>query len=182
MVALVASAWALVLSSCLVESKGVIMKNMSAVIAKQNCAAPNAVAVKNIANRLIASGTEVSSDFCSKIESYSCYSRVFSPTAVDGQSSEQECSSAPELGGDFCMKLSTRIFSTREASSLPDTAPGALRPGGEFNRTEYVCHQSQLKDGEEYLAIGEGETLKEAVLASYAKCASVAPRLTASKE
>src|SRR5262249_45318667 len=143
----------------------------------QNCALPNQSAIMAIDQRLAAAGTVVGPDFCGKVDNYACYRRVFSPTGTEGQSVESECAKGEERGGDVWLKLDSRNYSTYEASRLPDTSSSALRPGGEFNRSEYVCHQKELKDGENVLAIGEGSSLGEALSASYALCVSYAPRL-----
>jgi hypothetical protein len=172
---------ALTLSGCIgigAGGSGVFGKTASKAALSQNCEIPDGFAVKNINRRLAAEGTVVGPDFCAKSESYSCYRRVFSPIVAEGASVEEECAQVAEVGGAFCVKLESRNYNTREASLLADTPTAATKPGGEFNRTEYVCHHRDLKDGETYLAVGDGEQLKDAVVAAYGKCTGVSPRLT----
>jgi hypothetical protein len=168
-------------SSCL-QSTGVTSKSSSSLSTGQaNCALPNAKAVANVAQRFAASAEEIGPDFCGKSENYECYVRKFSPDLVDGKSVVEECGHVPELGGNLCLKMNANFFNTREASRAPGTAAAASLVGGEFNRSEYVCHNRELKDADVFLAVGEGDALGEALSASYAKCAAVAPRLAVGK-
>jgi hypothetical protein len=177
----VVAAVALTLSGCIGiggGGSGIFARTASKAALSQNCEIPDSFAVKNINRRLAAEGTVVGPDFCAKIESYACYRRVFSPIVAEGASVEEECTQAVEVGGPFCMKLDSRNYNTREATLLAETPTSATQPGGEFNRSEYVCHHKELKDGETYLAVGEGELLKDAVVAAFGKCTGVSPRLT----
>jgi hypothetical protein len=157
---------------------GIFTKSAQSVLKSQNCLVPDTFAVNNIVRRLAAEGTVVGPEFCAKSENYACYRRIFSPTAAEAQGTEEECTSVSVLGGPVCLKLESRTYNTREASLLPDTLSSAVAPGGEFNRVEYVCHQKLLKDGEQFLASGEGDLLGEALLSAFEKCGAVAPRLS----
>lgn len=174
---LIAAFAAISLAGCL-ENTGVVLKSSTSASQSQaNCLLPNQAAVKAISQRLVAAGTLVGPDFCSKPEGYSCYRRVFSPSISDGQTSDNECAKVNELGGDVCLKIDSRNFNTFEVSRLADTPASSTKPGGELNRSEYVCDEKDLKDGDNFLAIGEGDTLGAALSAAFAQCASVAPRL-----
>ncbi len=169
------------LSSCL-ENTGIAAKAGYTLSKSQaNCALPDAASVKNIGQRLAASAVVVGVDFCAKPDGYECYVRKFSPTTIAGQSVVEECPHVAELGGDICYNLKSVGFNTRAAARAPGVSASASQPGGDFNRSEYVCHQHDLKDGENYLAVGEGDTLRDALANAYAKCAGVAPRLAAGK-
>jgi hypothetical protein len=177
--AVLASLALLSLAGCLGggSGTGIFTKSAQSVLKSQNCEVPDTFAVNNIVRRLAAEGSVVGPDFCAKPENYACYRRVFSPTAAEGQGIDEECTQVAALGGAMCMKLESRVYNTREASLLPDTTSSAVAPGGEFNRVEYVCHQKLLKDGDQFLATGEGEVLKDALLSAFGKCGAVAPRL-----
>lgn len=169
------------LSSC-IQNTGIAAKAGYTLSKSQaNCLAPDAASVKNIAQRFAASAVEVGGDFCLKPESYECYLRKFSPTLANGQSTTEEIAHVAELGGNTVYKLKTQTYSTREAASAPGVSAVALQPGGDYNRSEYVCHQTALKDGVNFLAVGEGESLDDALSSAYSKCTSLAPRLVSGK-
>lgn len=171
----------LALSACL-ENAGIASKAGTTLAKSQsNCLAPDSAAVKNIALRLAASSVEVASDFCTKADGYECYLRRFSPTLANGQTTTEETSRFVEFGGTTAFKLRTQTYNTREASRAPGVSAVATQSGGDYNRSEYVCHQLALKDGTTFLAVGDGDTLDEALAAAYAKCSGVAPRLATGK-
>jgi hypothetical protein len=167
------------LAGCL-QNTGVVTKSIMTSAIQQgqaNCALPNQAAVKSIDRRLAAAGVVVGPDFCAKSESYTCYRRVFSPTVGDGQSTESECAKVAALGGQVCLKVESRNYNTFEASRQTGVSPTSVLPGGEYNRSEYVCSDQDLKDGDHYLAIGEDDSLGGALSAAIAECSSIAPRL-----
>ena len=170
------------LSACL-ENSGVALKSAKSTLVKSqaDCALPDSATVQSVGRRLAASAIEVGADFCGKPENYECYVRKFSPSVANGQSVVEECGHVGELGGDVCLKLKANFFNTREASRAPGTSASASLAGGEFNRSEYVCHNRELKEADVFLAVGEGDFLKDALAASVAKCAGVAPRLASGK-
>ncbi|MBS1962837.1 MAG: hypothetical protein JST04_11515 [Bdellovibrionales bacterium] len=172
----------LVLSACL-ENAGVVVKSGASISKSQaNCLLPDSAAVAHVASRLAASAVDVSNaDFCAKPEGYECYVRRFSPGLVDGESTIEETAHVADLGGNVVFRLAARNYSTRDAARAPGVSAAALQPGGDFNRSEYVCNQHDLKDGTSYLAVGEGDNLNDALAAAYAKCTGVAPRLAAAK-
>lgn len=179
--ALAALTATLALSACL-QNTGVVSKTGQALTKGQsNCLAPDAAAVKNIAQRLTASAIVVGGDFCAKPEGYECYARKFGVTLSNGTSTVEERAHVAELGGDFAIKVETHTYNTREAATSPGVSSSATLAGGDYNRSEYVCHQHDLKDGDNYLAIGEAESLNEALAGAYAKCTGVAPRLVSER-
>lgn len=180
--ALIAGIAPFVLSACL-ENAGVVAKTGASIAKSQaNCLAPDSEAVAHVASRLAASAVDVSSaEFCAKPEGYECYVRRFSPLLSDGESTIEETAHVADLGGNVVYRLAARNYSTRDAARAPGVSASALQPGGDFNRSEYVCHQHDLKDGATYLAVGEGDNLNDALSAAYAKCTGVAPRLADAK-
>lgn len=166
-------------SGCM-ENSSLMSQSKSAL--SQNCALPNSAAVKSIGRRLASESIEVDREFCAKSENYACHERVFSPNVSEGVSTENQCARVAALGGDVCLKVSRRAYNTRDAATLPDTDPSAVAPGGEYNRSEFVCHQQVLRDGDQYLAGGEGDTLAEALGKSAVECAAISPRIAAARE
>ncbi len=146
-----------------------------------NCTVDSSKKIAQVSRRLASANVAITSTFCSEPAQYECYRRVFSPKTRNTKTTEQECGELPELGGRFCMKLSTQYFDTSEAARLPETSSQDLEMGGEFNRTEYVCHQRELKDGDLFLTASPGDQLKESLLAAIARCQSVVPRLSAAQ-
>ncbi len=163
-----------------VENSSLMSKSKSAL--SQNCALPNSAAVKSIGRKLASESIEVDREFCAKGENYACHERIFSPNVSDGSSTEVQCARVAALGGNVCLKVSRRAYNTRDAATSPDTDPAAVVPGGEYNRSEFVCHQQVLKDGDTYLAGGEGDTLAEALGKSAKECAAISPRVAAARE
>jgi hypothetical protein len=133
--------------------------------------------VQKINRTLANAGREISSEFCSNLEQYECYRRVFSPKAIDGRKMEEECGQLEEFNGKFCIPLAVRYYNTSLAASLPETPSSDLEEGGEFNRSEYVCHQKDLRDEDQFLALSTGEGLKEALLGAFKQCGNIAPQL-----
>lgn len=164
-------------SGCL-PSAGVLVKSAAL---SQNCPLPNSVAVKNIGRRLAEASVLVGPDFCSKSTDYTCNRKRFSPTARDGKSIVEECAHVSELGGDVCMKVNSQSYSTAEAARRSDISASSVLPGGDLNRSDYLCYHSSLFDGDDYLAMGEGDHLNEALAAAFAQCFGVTPRLAVGK-
>ena len=157
----------LALSSC-IESQGVVSKTAQTIGKTQtNCLLPDTASVRNIASWMTASAVDVGSDFCAKPEGYECYVRKFSPTGVAGAGNVEERAHVAELGGDFLVKLESRVYNTREAASAPGVSAASTVAGGEYNHSEYVCHQRELRDGDNFLAVGDGESLNEALIAAH---------------
>ncbi len=173
-------ALAIACSGC-IESKGVTVKTNALSQNSANCLLPNSVAVKNIGNRLAAAAVTIGPDFCAKAADYVCNRKRFSPTAQNGKSVVEECTHSAELGGDVCLKVNSQSYSTAEAANRSDVAAAAVLPGGDLNRSDYLCYLPSLVDGNEYIAQGEGEHLNEALSAAFAQCSAIAPRLTAGK-
>lgn len=144
-----------------------------------NCPVESSNKIAQVSRRLASANIAITSNFCSDPAQYECYRRVFSPKTRNGKTMEQECGELSELGGTFCLKLSSQYFDTSEAAKLPETRSEDLEIGGEFNRTEYVCHQRELKDGDLFLTTSQGDQLKEALLAAIGRCQSVVPRIEA---
>jgi hypothetical protein len=167
------------LSGCL-ENTGVAAKaGFSLATSQTNCLLPDAASVKNLTQKFAASAVTVGGDFCAKPTGYDCNLRVFSPTATNGQAEVDECAHVAELGGDVCFKVKSFTFSTRDASRASGVSATALQPGGEFNRLEYQCSQHDLFDGSNFLAVGEADSLKDALAQAFTKCSALQPRLTA---
>lgn len=108
--------------------------------------------------------------FCESVTAYSCERRVFSPSVENGRAAVSECFDAQER---VCFSVDSLSFNTRDAASQPDTDPTASLPGGEYNRTEYKCHNSSVKQGDQLLAVGEGDSLKAAFDSAFKSCAAL---------
>lgn len=164
-------------SGCL-QNTGVLTKTNAL---SQNCSLPNSVAVANISLRMAEASVVVGSDFCASVADYTCNRKRFSPTATNGKSIVEECTHVAELGGDVCLKVNSQSYSTAEAAKRSDISASAALPGGDLNRSDYLCYHSSLVDGENYLTIGEADHLNEALAAAFVQCAGIAPRLSAGK-
>jgi len=173
----------LLFSSGCLEMKNQIREKTSATYQSsiKNCTVDTSNKIAQVSRRLASANVAITSTFCSEAAQYECYRRVFSPKTRNAKTVEQECSDLPELGGRFCLKLSTQYFDTSEAARLPETRSEDLELGGEFNRTEYVCHQRELKDGDLFLTASPGDQLKDSILAAIARCQSVVPRIEAAQ-
>jgi len=169
----------LLFNSCIEMKSGVVVKSGPSLKALQNCPLPNSKQVARVARSLASAATAVTPESCAQIERFECYRRVFSPLVPNEKRNEQECANVAAFGGDFCVSLPVQYYDTSEAASRPDTNAAALQPGGDYNRSEYVCHQRELRDGDVVLASGLGESLKEALLNAHSECTAVAPRISA---
>ncbi len=167
-------------SGCL-QSTGVVAKTNTSTSLSQNCLLPNSASVANISRKLAGTATAMSPEFCGSISSYTCNRKLFSPTVTNGKSIAEECTHLAELGGDVCLKVNVQTYSTAEAAKRSDISATSLQPGGDLNRSDYLCYQSSLVDGDNFLAVGEGDHLNEALAAALVQCNGVSPRLTVGK-
>lgn len=156
------------------QNTGVVTKTNALA---QNCLLPNAAAVKSISSRLSAASVVVSADFCANSADYTCNRKIFSPTAVNAKNSAEECTHLSELGGDVCLKVNSQSYSTAEAAKRSDISASSILPGGDLNRSEYICYHSALIDGDNYLAIGESDSLNEALANAVSQCSGILPSI-----
>jgi len=166
-------------SACL-KSTGVVEK-VSKPALSQKCLLPNSLTIQNVSRKLAAASVIVDASFCSNIENYTCSRKRFSPTAKNGKSTVEECVKLDEFGGSVCLMVNSQSYNTSDAAKRVDISPSESLPGGELNRSDYLCDQSKLLDGDDFLAIGEGDDLAGALLGAYSKCMSIAPRLSSEK-
>lgn len=173
---------AIITTGCINLKSGVITLDGSSLNPIQNCPLPNNAVVARIERKMASASQTVGEDFCTNIQNYSCSRRIFSPETTTREAVEQECTKVEEFGGSTCMSLPSHYFDTREAAKRDDTSSIALQPGGEYNRSEYQCHQNLLKDGDDYLAVAQGDDLREALMLAQLECTGIAPRLSAMQQ
>lgn len=170
---------AFITTGCIGLKNGVVTLDGSSLNPIQNCPLPNNAVVARIERKMASASRTVGEDFCTQIQNYTCTRRVFSPETSNRTAIEQECTKIDEFGGSACLTLTSHYFDTREAAKRDDTPSVSLQLGGEYNRSEYQCYQNLLKDGDDYLAVGQGDDLREALLLSHLECTGIAPRLSA---
>ncbi|MBC7386901.1 MAG: hypothetical protein H7301_12170 [Cryobacterium sp.] len=166
------------LSGC-VQSSSLILRLSDSTAFSQTagCPLPHSSSVANIRRRLASDALVPSPNFCELSANYECYSRVFSPIVQNSKTRKSECVDLEFFGQKVCLDVAVQNFDTREASRLSDSASGAFESGGEFNRAEFVCHQTELRDQDAFLAKGEGDKMSEALTKAHDECLAILPRL-----
>ncbi len=167
----------LAFSSCL-ENTGIAAKAGSTIAKSQaNCLLPNTAGVKIVNQKLAANSIKLSTDFCTKPGGYDCIIHKFGPSLPNSDSVVSESATVAELGGDVSITMTSQSFNTAAVARLSSVA-GASQPGGELNHVEYICHQHDLRDGDTSLAVGDADSLRDALSQAYAECSGIAPRVT----
>lgn len=104
---------------------------------------------------------------CDDVDSYICEKRIFRPGVGGIRSQESACFTTQD-GKEACVRVDVLRFDTESVRSGAEV--GSFASGGEYNRDEIQCANTQVSYQNVTLIQSEGESVEAALLEAMRSC------------